>query len=107
MASASFEVRDDRTVRSRDYLAQRFCRLFERTDGRDRHAQAALGQQLRKGRKPPTIGPDVDVGYGDAPLLPWRIARDRGEAAAVGNRLQRGGLLPRGSVDGLGRAAAR
>src|SRR5439155_22942948 len=57
-------------------------------------------------RKLPTIGPDVDVGYGDAPFLPRRVARDRGEAAGVSNRLQRGGRLPAGGVHGLGRAAA-
>src|SRR2546430_8502149 len=100
------ERQDDRAVRSRDYLAQRLCRLFERTDGGDRHAKGAVGQQLREGRKLPTIGPDVDVGYGDATFLPRRVARDRGEAAAVSNRLQCGGRLPGGSVDGLGRAAA-
>src|SRR5204862_6317958 len=61
---------------------------------------------LRECRELPTIGPDVDVGYGDAPFLPRRLARDRGEAAAVSNRLQGGGRLPGGSVDGLGRAAA-
>src|SRR5207248_3943409 len=44
--------------------------------------------------------------YGDAPFLLRRVARDRREAAAVGNRLQRGGRLPGGSVYGLGRAAA-
>ena len=65
-----------------------------------------MGQQFRECRKLPTIGPDVDVGYGDATFLPRRVARDRGEAAAVSNRLQRGGRLPRGSVDGLGRAVA-
>src|SRR6266550_5677438 len=91
---------------SRDYLAQCLCRLFERTDRRDRHAKGAAGQQLREGRKLPTVGPDVDVGYGDAPFLPRRVARDRGEAAAVSNRLQRGVRLPAGSVDRLGRAAA-
>ena len=32
-----------------------------------------MGQQLREGRKPPTIGPDVDVGYGDAPFLARRV----------------------------------
>src|SRR5204863_5514888 len=76
------ERQDDRAVRSRDYLAMRLCRLFERNDGRDRHAKGAVGQQLREGRKLPTIGPDVDVGYGDAPFLPRRVARDRGEAAS-------------------------
>src|SRR5438874_8374453 len=65
-----------------------------------------MGEQLREGRKLPTIGPDVDVGYGDAPFLPRWVARDRREAAAVSNRLQRGGRLPAGSVDGLGRATA-
>ena len=28
-----------------------------------------MGQQLREGRKLPTVRPDVDVGYGDAPFL--------------------------------------
>ncbi len=74
-------------MRSRDYVAQRLCRLFERTDGRDRHAESAVGQQLREARKLPTVGPDVDIGYGDAPFLPRRVARDRGKAAAVSNRL--------------------
>jgi hypothetical protein len=54
------------------------CRLFERTDGRDRHAKGAVGQQLGEGRQLPTVWPDVDVGYGDAPFLPRRVARDRG-----------------------------
>src|SRR5262249_3563926 len=54
----------------------------------------------------PTVGLDVDVGYGDAPFLPRRVARDRGEAAAVSNSLQRGSRLPAGSVDGLGGTAA-
>src|SRR5437764_13503075 len=65
-----------------------------------------MGQQLRQGRMQPTIGPDVDVGYGYAPFLPRRVARDRGEAAAVSNRLQCGRRLPGGSVDRLGGAAA-
>src|SRR5205823_6623529 len=54
----------------------------------------------------PTIGSDVDVRYGDAPFLPRRVTRDRGETAAVSNRLQRGGRLPAGSVDGLRGTAA-
>src|SRR5947208_16586159 len=66
------ERQDDRAVRASDYLAQRLCRLFERTDGRDRHAEGAEGQQLREGRKLPTIWPDIDVGHGDAPFLPRR-----------------------------------
>src|SRR5206468_8990472 len=88
------------------YLAQRLCRLFGRTDGRDRHAKGATGQQLREGRQLPTIGPDVDVGYRDAPFLPRRVARDRREAAAVSNGLQHSGRLPGGSVDGPGGTAA-
>src|SRR4029450_10907793 len=88
------------------YLAQRLCRLFERADGRDRHAKGAVGQQLREGRKLPTIGPNVDARYAPPPFPPRRVPRNRGEAAAVSNRLQRGGRLPAGSVDGLGRAAA-
>src|SRR5215468_3544504 len=75
-------------------------------DGRDRHAEGATGEQLREGRQLRTVGPDVDVGYDDATFLLRRVARDRGEAAAVGNRRQRGGRLPGGSVDGPGRAAA-
>src|SRR5262249_29445422 len=59
-----------------------------------------------EGRKLPTIGPDVDVRYGDTPFLSRRVARDRGEAAAVSNRLHRGGSLPGGSVDGHGGAPA-
>src|SRR5205823_724091 len=88
------------------YLAQRLCRLFERTNGRDRHAKGAAGQQLREGRQLPTVGTDVDVGYGDAPFLARRVARDRGEAAAVSNGLQRGGRLAAGGVDGPGGTAA-
>src|SRR5439155_8940566 len=80
---------------------------FERTDRRDRHAEGAAGQRLREGRQLPTVWSDVDVGNGDAPFLARRVARDRGETAAVGNRLQRGGRLPAGSIDGLGRTAAR
>src|SRR5262249_54541059 len=64
------------------------------------------GQQLGEGRQLPTVRADVDVGYGDAPFLARRVARDRGEAAAVSNRLQRGCRLPAGSVDGPGGTAA-
>src|SRR3954454_8140642 len=75
-------------------------------NGGDRYGEGAEGQQLGEGRKLPTIGPDVDVGYGNAPFLTRRVARDRGEAAAVSNRVQRGRRLPRGSVHGLGCTAA-
>ena len=52
-----------------------------------------MGQQLGEGRKLPTIGPDVDVGYGDAPFLPRRVARDRGEAATTLKAVADGGRL--------------
>src|SRR5262245_63800474 len=43
------ERQDDRAIRSCDHLAQRLRRLFERTDGRDRHAKGAVRQKLREG----------------------------------------------------------
>jgi hypothetical protein len=61
-----------------------------------------VGQQLREGRKLPTIGADVDVGYGDAPFLPRRVARDRGEAAAVSNRLNVVAACPGAALTALG-----
>ena len=94
------EGQDDRAVRSLYYPAQRLCRLLERKDGCHRHAKGATGKQLREGRQLPTVGADVDVGHDDAAFLPRRVARDRREAAAVGDSLQRGRRLPAGSVAG-------
>ena len=82
------------------------CCQFEGTDRRNRHAKGAAGEHLREGRQLPTIGPDVDVGHGDAAFLPRRVAGDGGEQAVVSNRLQRGSRVPSGGVNGLWRAVA-
>src|SRR5581483_10688668 len=68
--------------------------------------QDAPGQQLREGRQLPAVRSDVDVGNGDAPFLSRRVARDRGQPAAIGNGLQRGGRPTARSVDRLGYTAA-